>query len=1120
MADPIKTSIEIEFAEAQKEWTEFETRIRRGTNIKLEFDRRSIQQIGKQVQDAFLVDPVSFQADKGDLKRFESDVKKSASKAGDSLESELKQGTAGLGGTIEFEAELVGVEAAADDAAEAFEDAADSGRFAGLGGRLGERVTDGLTSKFSTGGKLEQGLASGLASAGAAAGPVGAAVAVGAALALGIAKGFQVGLERADLDLRNQLLFNLSDAEAEALGEQTGAIFGNGIVSASRQEIQGARSEIEALLGDFSPASQISALTEEFLFASELLGADVETLIQQAQRFVTVGIAEDAGAALDAITGAAATAGSRLEDTTVTIVEFGPVLREFGLDAQDAFAVIEDGFESGLFAGADAGDRVAQLFQDFGDRLQAGGSKEAIEELGLSYTGLVELLNAGQGEQALQLVSDALLGFDDQARASALSSEVFGAVFDEAIDDRALLQWTSSLTTVTDSVGELEDFSDDLAEYSDSAAVQVRRFQRTIEESAGLFGDLVFNVFSGGDFEQSDEIAQRLGDTLNGVVESAFNAVVEFADFRSTGGVERLAATFFDALFGTFDERAALAGLDVLTAFIEPIESGLNGIANLIPGFDNVDLSGFADEARRQIEADLESELSRRRDPIPVISVASIERGLQETLVEVEPEVDRFVQAFNRSLEDASADNAVDLFGQIDVDAATTLIDSFRNVELSGGAVTLADYGDALTAVGISGRDAADAQAYLADRFAATNSLLLGQIPAIGDAVSDLEEDATLKDFLDGLLQQQLDYAAEQANINLLLESGADNLVATLSQIGDADIRTSLFADAAEAAREGNDAYLLALEIQAEDIDRISVTNESRVRQLAAASFAPINESTSALVDALNDPEAFAVSLGFDGTELYEAQADVLELQNELRELQADKTTPTIEIDAKRRELDQLVADLLVESKKTYTTNVAADVSAAQGSLDSLRADALGTVLRPPVEITPDVLALQRQVAAADLTATARVQIDTRLLQAQLNRLNLNGQLTGAGFGGFFDGGVAGPEVGLYRWKEYGLSEAIVPLERGAERAYNVVSSSGILDAIDPYLRRRYGGLVDSDGVVPVGGRQTEQVSSGVSVIDRSRTEIPITVTSAHPDATADRIQKRLLRASMARGRR
>lgn len=262
---------------------------------------------------------------------------------------------------------------------------------------------------------------------GAKAGQVIGKLAGVATAALGIGAAFSAAMDVVSAEGQLAGKLGVSPAEAAALGKTAGAVYANAWGGSMGEVTQGValvKQELASVAGNGK--MDIQGITEQAFALAQTFDIDIDQAIQGVGQLMRSGLVGDANQAMDLVTVAFQTMGTRGDDVLDTLKEYPVAFQALGISGKLAIGLINQG----LKAGARDSDIVADALKEFGIRAKDGttGSAAGFKALGLDAAKMTAIFaKGGSGAAAgLDTVLDKLRAMKDPAAQAAAASALFG----------------------------------------------------------------------------------------------------------------------------------------------------------------------------------------------------------------------------------------------------------------------------------------------------------------------------------------------------------------------------------------------------------------------------------------------------------------------------------------------------------------------------------------------------------------------------------------------------------------------------------------------------------------------------------------------------------------------
>lgn len=417
-----------------------------------------------------------------------------------------------------------------------------------------EQAADGIGDKLS-----DIGSSIDLSSAGAAlssqigqlaavGGPVGAAVSVvssalGDDLAEGFARGFSAKRSAIELSIQT----GLSEIDLAPVGRAAGDAYSAGF-GESLGEVRNTASLLQTELAGLDASIDLTQSTKQAQLLSDVLGVEMERSITTTRRLIANDLVRDTDEAFGLIGGSAQRFRLDSDDILDSISEFSPVLKKIGFDGKQAFSLVGEGVQQGLFQNT---DRVLETLEEFNIRLSETDTLRApIDRLGLSFEDMQNKLATGRGVEAITQISSALLAMEDPVERNALALEIFGPAMESVADPEIAIQ----LFAQADGAGAASANMEELAAQAEAAQSGFDSLQKTVESGASIWGRGADAVLRFG-FSQHEAFVETLKTTVG--LNDQEEAVVSLG-----AGILNYSVRAADAMDSTSDLAGEVDGLD------------------------------------------------------------------------------------------------------------------------------------------------------------------------------------------------------------------------------------------------------------------------------------------------------------------------------------------------------------------------------------------------------------------------------------------------------------------------------------------------------------------------------------------------------------------------------
>lgn len=316
----------------------------------------------------------------------------------------------------------------------------------------------------------------------------------------------------------------------------------------SREQIAGVSAEATKLK---IANEDLGTAVENALIIQTVYGEETNETLRTMDSMVKNNLAPDFQAAADIITAGLQTGANRGQDLLDTFNEYGSTFGSLRISGEGALALIN----SGLDAGIDNSDRIADAIRETGIRLGEIGTNPAIKDAfsqldKLSEVDLAGLLNA---YNAGEISGDDFFGgffqaLEDATNSNPEQAQILAATLVGTIAEDFSVEAISQLDPVWDeAMGSLEGRTETAGEtISDTLAFTFETFFREIDQAAA---DLLSSDSINLD-EKIDTLKSQLRSTLDAIGEGEGLADAIEIGFNLTGFADSVAR--FEAGVGNF----------------------------------------------------------------------------------------------------------------------------------------------------------------------------------------------------------------------------------------------------------------------------------------------------------------------------------------------------------------------------------------------------------------------------------------------------------------------------------------------------------------------------------------------------------------------------------------
>jgi len=375
----------------------------------------------------------------------------------------------------------------------------------------------------------------------------GAIKGVGAAgIAAAIAGVFNAGMDRIKARARIGAQFGLVKEDADRLSEQAGDIYADNW-GESVGEVNRSLALIQQQLVDTGQVSEseMEKITISATAVADVLGIDVAEVVRSVSQLMVNGLAPDADAAFDLVTGAIQQGADKAGDFFDTIDEYSQHFGGMGLSGADMMTIITTGLQNGE---RDA-DKLADAVKEM--RIRSVEDTDAITDayidLGLNADELrAAILEGGPAaRQAFIEILGALRSVEDPVERQRLAVELIGTQYED-LGPNALESLASITDGTIDVAGATDQWVSSMEESVSQSETMWRRVTAVIGEVSEVFSTVVNKVI------EFDIAVAGVADGLG-----LFDNVKNVWSFISGGADEAKIAS--EGLKGGLDDLAVAA---------------------------------------------------------------------------------------------------------------------------------------------------------------------------------------------------------------------------------------------------------------------------------------------------------------------------------------------------------------------------------------------------------------------------------------------------------------------------------------------------------------------------------------------------------------------------------
>jgi len=373
----------------------------------------------------------------------------------------------------------------------------------------------------------------------------GAIKGVGAAgIAAAIAGVFNAGMDRIKARARIGAQFGLVAEDAERLSKQAGDIYADNWGD-SVGDVNRSLALVQQQLVDTGQVSEseMEKITISATAVADVLGIDVAEVVRSVSQLMINGLAPDADAAFDLVTGAIQQGADKAGDFFDTIDEYSQHFGGMGLSGADMMTIITTGLQNGE---RDA-DKLADAVKEM--RIRSVEDTDAITDayidLGLNADELrAAILEGGPAaRQAFIEILGALRSVEDPVERQRLAVELIGTQYED-LGPNALDSLISIRDGTIDVAGATDQWVSSVGDAASETELLWRGLSATIgditEQAAGLLNTLTEAMQRSGDqrndlLSDYDEPAKKAETLRKGLDDIAASAALAIRQMDSTG---------------------------------------------------------------------------------------------------------------------------------------------------------------------------------------------------------------------------------------------------------------------------------------------------------------------------------------------------------------------------------------------------------------------------------------------------------------------------------------------------------------------------------------------------------------------------------------------------------
>lgn len=225
-----------------------------------------------------------------------------------------------------------------------------------------------------------------------------------------------------------QAQLGLTEEEAESYGSIVTAVYAKGFAESMEEA-----AEVVAKVGQQMrglPEDKMRTIADNALILQKIFDIDIQEGLRGVDAMVKqFGI--NADEAFDLVVAGAQRGLNQNGDLADQIAEYSVYYADAGFSAQQMFSMMASGAENGVFQI----DYLNDAIKEFGIRTKdnSDSSKEAFQTLGLDANKMFEMFAAGgeQAQTASQLVNEALFAMDDKVKQNEIGVSLYGTKWED-----------------------------------------------------------------------------------------------------------------------------------------------------------------------------------------------------------------------------------------------------------------------------------------------------------------------------------------------------------------------------------------------------------------------------------------------------------------------------------------------------------------------------------------------------------------------------------------------------------------------------------------------------------------------------------------------------------------
>lgn len=372
-----------------------------------------------------------------------------------------------------------------------------------------DTVLDGMPGKLKGSGVV-MGLAAGVMAAG-----------VGAAISGGV----EAGLDLQDANAKMTAELGLTAEESARIGASAGKLYADAYGESVGDVSNAITSVVSSIDGMRNASSEaVEATTAKLFNLQTAFEIDVGRSAQVAGQMIKAGLAKDPTEAIDLLTANLQRVPAALrEDLLDAVDEYGPVLADLGFSGEEAFGMLANAADKGMYGIDKTGDALKEFTINLGTDLAK--STPLLESLGMNVTDTMARVAAGgpDARAAMNEIVQGILGIQDPAARAAAAVEAFGTPIED-LGVNEIPQFLDNLLQVQDGFKSTAGSADEMGEtLNGTARVSWEEMSRTWDGIIGqVGGDLLPVLQTITDWLNANPEAMKIIAAVIGVLTLAF----------------------------------------------------------------------------------------------------------------------------------------------------------------------------------------------------------------------------------------------------------------------------------------------------------------------------------------------------------------------------------------------------------------------------------------------------------------------------------------------------------------------------------------------------------------------------------------------------------------------